>query len=234
MTGDGKCNAECGQGMISKRTGRYVHHQAHGVHPSKGARGAGATAEKHGMPEALLEEVLDSAGVDDTWTVMDLCAGHQSMKKSALKRKSRYVAVDRMGLRLTRAEKIVRAALCAVREVDGIVEMIAVNVEGQWQIPGGDRHEHDKSAYEAAVRMWEEQTGLDRCLVQDALRDVPIRLSVAGKGSRYFVCKTEGLWDIAVSKHVAWVSVEGTTEEHWSSADWDVFSKMRSHLSRNR
>ena len=40
-TGDGPYGGKCGQGTVSKVTGRFVHHQAHSVHPEKGARGAG-------------------------------------------------------------------------------------------------------------------------------------------------------------------------------------------------
>lgn len=39
--------------------------------------------EKHGMPVMLLQEVLTAAGVREGDTVLDLCAGHQSMEEVA-------------------------------------------------------------------------------------------------------------------------------------------------------
>ena len=62
-TGDGLCGGKCGQGTVTKVTGKFVHHQAHSVHPEKGARGAGHGQEKHGMPRMMLQEVLTAAGV---------------------------------------------------------------------------------------------------------------------------------------------------------------------------
>ena len=60
-TGDGLGGGKCGQGTVRKVTGEFVHHQAHSVHPEKGARGAGHMQEKHGMPAMMLQEVLTAA-----------------------------------------------------------------------------------------------------------------------------------------------------------------------------
>ena len=64
--------------------------------PEKGAKGAGHMQKKHGMPVMLLQEVLTAAGVREGDTVLDLCAGHQSMEEVAAQMGARYVAVDRM------------------------------------------------------------------------------------------------------------------------------------------
>ena len=48
------------------------------------------------MPVMMLQEVLTAAGVREGDTVLDLCAGHQSMEEVAAPIGARYVAVDRV------------------------------------------------------------------------------------------------------------------------------------------
>ena len=54
--------------------------------------------EKHGMPVMILQEVLTSAWVREDDSVLDLCAGHQSMEDVATQIGARYdiVAVGRI------------------------------------------------------------------------------------------------------------------------------------------
>jgi ADP-ribose pyrophosphatase YjhB (NUDIX family) len=183
---------------VSKVTGKFVHHQAHSVHPEKGARGAGHMQEKHGMPRMMLQEVLTAAGVKEGDTVLDLCAGHQSMEEAAMQKGARYVAVDRVA-KLKRSRKVIEgwAAVAIVRGKELLC--FRQKVEGgqgevEMMLPGGTRDAaKGETEHEAAMRHLEEQTGITQADCEEYLMDVPISVS-STYGARYFVYKVSE-WD---------------------------------------
>ena len=87
--------------MRDSTTGRYQHFSAHGVDPEMGARGAGASTEKHGLPELLLQEMLSQMlgqcskkELQGKRVVINLCAGDQSWRPVIEQRGLRYIGID--------------------------------------------------------------------------------------------------------------------------------------------
>ena len=248
-TGDGLCGGKCGQGIVSKVTGKFVHHQAHSVHPEKGARGAGHMQEKHGMPRMMLQEdlVLTAAGVKEGDTVLDLCAGHQSMEEAAVQKGARCVAVDRVA-KLKRSRKV-REGWAAVAIVQG-EELLCFRRMGEGgqeerelMLPGGTRDAaKGETEHEAAMRHLEEQTGITQADCEEYLIDVPISAS-STYGARYFVYKVSE-WDC--SREMKTKIKQNGLEKEWvkfSKADeqasvkpskWKRWSEARREKHRER
>ena len=103
-TGDGLCHGKCGAGKVSDITGKYVHFKAIGQEPSREC----GVQVKNSIPSSLLEELISPvvslklAGQD---TIIDLCAGYQSLRPIAIKYGFNYIAVDIMGDRSDRRRK---------------------------------------------------------------------------------------------------------------------------------
>ena len=108
-TGTGRCEEACGQGIHDRTTNRYCHFKTLSVHPDQGPRGKGATAERHQLPESMLEEVLQSADastkgqdqeqqttthLEQRGVVVDICAGDESLRPVAEKMGLGYVGID--------------------------------------------------------------------------------------------------------------------------------------------
>ena len=252
-TVDGLCGGKCGQGTVSKVTGKFVNHQAHSVHPEKGARGAGHMQEKHGMPMMMLQEVLTAAGVKEGDTVLDLCAGHQSMEGAATQKGARYVAVDRVA-KLKRSRNV-REGWAAVAIVCGDKLLcFKRTVEGgqgevEMMLPGGRRDAANRDGetdHDAPMRHLEEQTGITNADCEDLewLLDVPISAS-STYGARYFVYKVHvSEWDW--SPEMKMKMKQNGLEKEWvksSKADeqasvkpskWRRWSKARREEHRGR
>ena len=95
-TGDGLChNSECGMGMCNTVTQMFNHVIKIARHPADGFRGIGAARQKNAMHEAWTEEFLRHAMESRPQrTVIDLCAGWQSMRRICEKLGLNYIAVD--------------------------------------------------------------------------------------------------------------------------------------------
>ena len=89
---------------MSDSTGKYVHFKAIGQEPSREC----GVQVKNSIPACLLEEPISPAvslklaGQD---TIIDLCAGYQSLRPIAIKYGFNYIAVDIMGDRSDRRRK---------------------------------------------------------------------------------------------------------------------------------
>ena len=98
-TGTGRCEQRCGQGAISA-SGRFKHFKGLAQEPIRGPRGKGANRLKNSIPQALSREWIvalqDGVTVQQN-TIIDLCAGYQSLKPVALAMGFNYVAVDIAG-----------------------------------------------------------------------------------------------------------------------------------------
>ena len=103
-TGNGLCNnGECGMGTWNTVTGMFNHTIKIARNPIDGFRGEGAFRQKNAMPEAWTEEFLRHAMQERPQrTVIDLCAGWQSMRPVCEKLGLNYVAVDIEGDRNVR------------------------------------------------------------------------------------------------------------------------------------
>ena len=95
-TGDGLChNGECNMGTWNTATQMFNHAIKIARHPADGFRGIGAARQKNAMPEAWTEEFLQHAMKSRPQrTVIDLCAGWQSMRPICEKLGLNYIAVD--------------------------------------------------------------------------------------------------------------------------------------------
>ena len=92
-TGSGRCEKKCGQGEINKVTGIFKHYMALAMEPHRGPRGTGATSLKCGMPKRLLEEILLQVAKEtdiSNKVVLDLCAGFQSLRETAINLGMKY------------------------------------------------------------------------------------------------------------------------------------------------
>ena len=112
-TGNGRCCGQCGQGSI-RENGRFKHFHGLAQEPIRGPRGPGATKLKNAVPGELCDEWLQvmldrRKAVPHQNTIIDLCAGFQSIKPWALKHGFNYIAVDVMGDR-NRRRKLAAAA----------------------------------------------------------------------------------------------------------------------------
>ena len=237
-TGDGRCGGKCGQGEISKVSGRYVHHQAHGVHPSRGARGAGAKAEKHGMPPELLREILRAAELPQNSTVLDLCAGHGSMREVALGEGYRYVAVDIQDERFHGEAVVSDGATCIV---SGDEVLVARGPAGVW-LPRAKRSAEDLSVHAAAMRAVRMTWGWSDEVIQEERNDVPV--VVSGASARYFIYvfdqkpdasqerEWQG-WDVSYGRE--WLKWNEIGDALWvNEEDRTLVEQLSKHLKRSR
>jgi transposase InsO family protein len=101
LTGDGRCNQDCGHGAVQDN-GKYKHFYGLAQEPCRGPRGQGANKLKNSVPDLLLQEwmatlVRRRECYPDQNTVIDLCAGYQSLKPWAMANGFNYIAVDIMG-----------------------------------------------------------------------------------------------------------------------------------------
>jgi len=203
--------------------------------------------EKHGMPRMMLQEVLTAAGVKEGDTVLDLCAGHQSMEEAAMQKGARYVAVDRVA-KLKRSRKV-REGWATIAIVQG-EELLCFKkmveggpAEGEMMLPGGRRDaEKGETEHEAAMRHLEEQTGITKADCEEYLMDVPIAVS-STYGARYFVYKVSE-WDC--SREMKMKMKQNGLEKQWvkfSKADeqasvkpnkWERWSEARREKHRGR
>ena len=97
-TGNGQCQKKCGQGRWVK--GHYRHYYGLAQEPIRGCRGKGATRFKNAIPPALCKEWMRALVKDRRTgqdTVIDLCAGFQSLKPLAIANGYNYIAVDILG-----------------------------------------------------------------------------------------------------------------------------------------
>ena len=142
--------------------------------------------EKHVMAEMLLQEVLTAAGVREGDTVLDLCAGHQSMEEAAAQAGAGYVAVDRVA-KCKRSRKV-REGWAAVAIVQGDELLFfkrkvkAGQGEMERMLPGVTQNSADhvgETEHDAAMRHLEEQTGITKADCEEYLLDVPISSSSA-------------------------------------------------------
>jgi len=96
-TGDGLCHGKCGFGEISKTTGKFKHFKAVAQEPYREC----GVREKNAIPAKLLEELVQSVKSSKRArhksTIIDLCAGYQSLKPVALQYGFNYIAVDIRG-----------------------------------------------------------------------------------------------------------------------------------------
>ena len=98
ITGTGRCDYKCGQGFW--KNGRYRHKYGLAQEPIRGCRGKGATRFKNSIPPALCKEWMKAVVKDSApgqHTIIDLCAGFQSLKPYAIANGFNYVAVDVLG-----------------------------------------------------------------------------------------------------------------------------------------
>ena len=100
-TGDGLCNQDCGYGAYQLNS-RYKHFLGHAQEPCRGPTGTGATKEKNAVPDMLCQEWMHALQLrvrnqPELNTVIDLCAGYQSLKPWALANGFNYIAVDILG-----------------------------------------------------------------------------------------------------------------------------------------
>ena len=95
-TGDGLCNnGECGMGTWNTVTRMFNHIVKIARNPADGFRGEGAFKQKNAMPTQWTEEFLQHAMKSRSQrTVIDLCAGWQSMRPVCEKLGLNYIAVD--------------------------------------------------------------------------------------------------------------------------------------------
>ena len=86
------------------RGGAYKHFRGIAQEPIRGPRGKGATAFKNSIPRQLCEEIIASLPppTPEANTIIDLCAGFQSMREPALAAGFNYIAVDILGDRSSR------------------------------------------------------------------------------------------------------------------------------------
>jgi hypothetical protein len=108
-TGDGRCHHECGQGgwVAGEGERRYFrHHVALANESIDGLRGEGATQTLNHIPSLLCSEMLQASkkGKRGRRVLLDLCAGYQSMRESALAMGWDYIAVDIRHLRDSRSK----------------------------------------------------------------------------------------------------------------------------------
>ena len=97
-TGTGRCDNKCGQGRWVK--GRYQHFYGLAQEPIRGCRGKGATRFKNSIPPELCKEWMQAVVADRRSgqnTIIDLCAGFQSLRPYALAHGYNYIAVDVLG-----------------------------------------------------------------------------------------------------------------------------------------
>ena len=89
---------------IDPATRRPNHEVKIARHPADGFRGQGATRMKNAMPKAWLKEVLTHAMKNSSKrTVIDLCAGWQSLRPVCEELNLNYIAVDIAGDRNVKA-----------------------------------------------------------------------------------------------------------------------------------
>ena len=97
-TGGDQCNnGECGMGIYNAMTGMFNHFIKIARNPADGFRGEGAFRQKNAMPEAWTEEFLTQCHAMQSQpgrTVIELCAGWQSMRPVCEKLGLNYIAVD--------------------------------------------------------------------------------------------------------------------------------------------
>ena len=124
--------------------------------------------EKHGIPEMMLREVLTAAGVKEGDTVLDLCAGHQSMGEVTTEMGARYVAVDKVAKH--KRSKKVREGWSAVAIVcEDMMPCFRKTVEGEQGeveriLPGGKRDAETQikeTEHDAAIRHLTKQSDRD-------------------------------------------------------------------------
>ena len=98
-TGNGKCNnGECGMCEVNPETGRPNHQIKIAREPRDGFKGKGATRMKNEMPAGWLKEILQHAKKSTgNRTVIDLCAGWQSLRPVCEELNLDYIAVDIKG-----------------------------------------------------------------------------------------------------------------------------------------
>jgi len=114
-TGDGRCGTVCGQGRVQESTGKYKHYRGLAQEPIRGPRGPGANKLLNSIPDKLTQEWMDSMvkrRIDqpDQNTIIDLCAGYQSIKQWALDNGFNYIAVDIMGDRNIRRRQAAKSS----------------------------------------------------------------------------------------------------------------------------
>jgi ADP-ribose pyrophosphatase YjhB (NUDIX family) len=204
------------------------------------------------MPGMLLQEILTAAGVREGDTVLDLCAGHQSMEEAAVQAGARYVAVDRVA-KCKRSRKaregwaavaIVQGdkLLCFKRKVKGgqgemermlpggmrkPTNQVEETEQGgsRWMLPGGTHKStkgFEETEHDAAMRHLEEQTGITRADCEEYLLDVPISASSA-YGARYFVYRVSE-WDCSREMKMK-------MEQNGLEKEWVQFSKADEQAS---
>ena len=103
-TWNGLCNnGECGMGTWNTITGMFNHTVKIARNPIDGFRGEGAFRQKNALPEAWTEESLMHAMQERPQrTVINLCAGWQSMRPVCERPGLNCVAVDIEGDRNVR------------------------------------------------------------------------------------------------------------------------------------
>ena len=99
VTSDGRCHCRCGQGgwVPGEGSARYFQHFiALANDPIDGIRGPGSARMINHIPLPLCSELLQVSkkGKRVRRILIDLCAGHQSMKDAAHANGWDYIAVD--------------------------------------------------------------------------------------------------------------------------------------------
>ena len=93
---DGLCHGLCGQGEWRGKDFRHFCGLAQ--EPIRGPRGPGANKLKNAVPDKLCDDWLQYVKANTHGnTIIDLCAGYQSLKPFALKHGFNYIAVDVLG-----------------------------------------------------------------------------------------------------------------------------------------
>jgi hypothetical protein len=114
QTGNGMCGQCCGHGEVQPN-GKFNHYYGLAQEPIRGPRGVGANKLKNAVPDMLMQEWMASMirrrkHFPDQNTIVDLCAGYQSLKPWVLANGFNYVAVDILGDRNLRRRVTVSAA----------------------------------------------------------------------------------------------------------------------------
>lgn len=225
-SGDGRCKRKCGQGEYRQDTGRFRHYHVLAGEAERGPRGKGRRAEKHGMPKELLQEILMAARKDageKPRVVIDLCAGHQSMREAALEMGLQYVAVDAKGeLRKMESRAQRKSAVCLWK---GDKVLACKKPGGLWEF-------HMASAGEAKISKADLLMQQVQKLMGRSSQELGLSLSaVDGLRTKdyyiYEVCEARppSAEERGAEEEIQWIDVKDENGEGWDEQDWRIIRK---------
>ena len=221
-TGTGRCEHKCGQGEVNRVTGLFKHYMALAVHPERGPRGEGAVSLKCGMPTQMLQEIMMQVAREGEVTdkvVLDLCAGFQSLRDTALKLGMRYVAVDIQGERNKPKEGEQQRKYALVMMENG---QVLAQKKHQWTIPKAEKGATDTSVHDTAVKAMQTATGLNQQSWISNIREGPA--VVALRDTTYFIYKMVNLKTIVGNAKEGMKIVEARGAQ-WNEEDEEAIKK---------